>query len=64
MVITGLPTAVAANTEVQLSCTVKRFRPEAYEMYFIINGKKIAGQLDTIETDGKFFKHIMNLTYT
>ena len=62
--ITGLPDAVAANTEVVLSCTVNRIKPKAAEMYWIIDGKRIDGNVNiTRNIDGQTFRHRLKLHY-
>ena len=65
MMIIGLPDAIAVNTELELSCTVNRIKPEAAEMYWIINGKHISGNLFyDRNTDGKTFRQRLKLNYT
>ena len=65
MIISGLSDSVEANTKVDLTCTINRIRPEAAEMFWLINGKKIVGIMDSVQNgDGTTFKHSITLNYT
>ena len=42
MAIEGLPDKVEAGTAIQLTCSIRRIKPEA-EMYWLINGQRFDG---------------------
>ena len=64
MMITGLSDAVAANTEVELNCTVNKIKPKAIQMYFVINGKRVLGNITTNKNlDGKTLKQTLTRNY-
>ena len=47
MTISGLPDILESGTTVKLTCTVQRIRPEASEMFWIIDGRRIDGTIYT-----------------
>ena len=47
MTISGLSDILESGTTVKLTCTVQRIRPEASEMFWIIDGRRIDETIHT-----------------
>ena len=43
MVIAGLSDLVEAGTQVRMTCSINRIKPEATEMYWTIRGNRVDG---------------------
>ena len=64
MFITGLPEAAEADTEAELTCTVNSIKPEAKDIYWVINGQRVEGfPTKTKNKDGKTFRFDLKLNY-
>ena len=65
MTISGLPDILESGTTVELTCTVRRIKPEASEMFWIIDGQRIDGTIHTsLNQDIASLKQYNDMHYT
>ena len=64
MEILGLPDAVEAGTKVELTCIVKRIKPLASDIHWILNGQRLSSiGIETKRNEDKTHEQLIKLDY-
>ena len=62
--ILGLPDAVESGTNVELTCIVQRIKPQASDMYWILNGRRLSfTDIEAKRNKDKTHKQFIKLNY-